>query len=166
MATARLSSQSMVLPRREPYAAPRLDHPGIVAWLPLASILVGIVSLFYLAQTSELTTTGYNIQELQTEEKNWKLRNEQLALELARARSLAAVEREAIGRMLMVQPKQVLYLRTSPVTGTLRASPSSRGEDHRLPALEKAEPQVSDPLGPVRDSLVSLLTPRPQPARR
>lgn len=145
----------------------KLYSPRLAAWLPLASVLVGIASLFYLALTSELTTTGYSIQELQVEEGNWKLRNEQLALELARAKSLAMVEAEATNRLLLTRPKGIVYLQARSTDAIRRASPASRGQARSVPALEKTVAYSgTDPLDPVRNSISSLLAPRSQPSRR
>ncbi len=161
MALAQLSPQSVALPRREVREPARVFSPRLAAWLPLASVLLGIASLFYLAQTSELTTTGYSIQELQLEESNWKLKNEQLSLELARARSLSAVEAEATKRLLMVQPKDVVYLRGQSADATRRPSPASRGDARSVPALEKPVTSPSkDALGTLRSSILDLLVPR------
>ncbi len=158
---AQVAPQIIAFPRREPLATPRLSSSGVGAWLPLASILVGIITLFYLAQTSELTTTGYSIQELKIQESNWKQRNEQLGLELARARSLAAVDAEATGRLLMARPKTTVYLEAPPLDSTRRLSSSSRGESRGTPEMGKAaSPDGGNILDPVRTSISTFLAPR------
>ncbi|MGE5618638.1 MAG: FtsB family cell division protein [Sphingomonadaceae bacterium] len=163
MALAQVSPQSVALPRREGRGPARLCAPRLAPWLPLASVLLGIVSLFYLAQTSDLTTTGYSIQELRQEESDWKLRNEQLALEVAKAKSLATVEEQATTRLLMVRPKEVVYLQVQTDNRIARATPASRGETRAAPALEKTvAPPDADRLQPVRDSILGLLAPRRQ----
>ncbi len=137
MALAEISSQPMALPRRIKREPMRLYSPRFAAWLPLASVLVGIVSLFYLTQTSDVATTGYSIQELQVEENNWKLRNEQLALNVAKAKSLASVQAEATKRLGMVPAKNVVYLKAASADAPQRPAPASRGEARSVPALEK-----------------------------
>ena len=132
------TSPSLALPRNEARRAAKLDAPGIIAWLPLVSVLVGIVSLLYLAQTSELTTTGYSIQELQVQESNWMLRNEQLSLELSKAKSLAVVGAEATGRLNMVRPEKLVYLELPAAEAGDRAIASSRGADQRAAQLSKS----------------------------
>ncbi|MCL4370617.1 MAG: hypothetical protein M1380_06885 [Chloroflexi bacterium] len=161
MALADVSSQPMALPRRARREPTRLHTPHFIAWLPLASVLIGIASLFYLTQTSEVATTGYSIQELQVEESNWKLRNEQLSLELAKARSLAAVEAEATKRLLMVPAKDVVYLQPQPVDASRRPAPASRGDARVVPALEKATVAPGKGLmDALRDTISGVLAPR------
>jgi len=128
----------------------------------LASVLMGIASLFYLAQTSDLAATGYSIQELQAEESDLKLKNEQLALEVAKAKSLSAVEAEATKRLLMVPAKNLVYVQASPVDdGPVRAASASRGEPRSVPALEKASaPPSPGLLDVLKDTMASALAPR------
>jgi cell division protein FtsL len=71
------------------------------------------VALMYLAQTSGVATTGYDIQRLQAERSEWMIRNEQLKLELTKLRSLAWVESEAVRRLGMQRPESVTYLRST-----------------------------------------------------
>ncbi len=135
--------------------------PKLMAWLPLVSVLIGIASLFYLTQTSELTTTGYSIQDLTSQENDWKLRNQQLSLEVDKARSLATVEAEATKRLGMIPPKNVVYLQVTPQDLSRRATPASRGEASSVPSLEKASSApVKSLLDKLRDSLSSVLVPR------
>jgi hypothetical protein len=155
------SSPSMVLPRHAVSKPARLDSHGVAAWLPLMSVLAGIICLLYLALTSDLTATGYNIQQLQAEESNWKLRNEQVMLEVARARSLAVVEAEAVERLKMVSPDRLIYLEGAGQARTERTAMASRGQ--RQGALVpggEAQPAADGPLAPVTSALSSLLAPR------
>jgi hypothetical protein len=80
----------------------RQARPGRLTLL-LLLLLVATPAL-YLANTSGALTTGYNIQKLQAERRSWQLRNQQLELELAKARSLAWVEAEAVARLGMQRP--------------------------------------------------------------
>ncbi len=133
----------------------------VATWLPLAGVLLGIASLFYLVQTSDLASTGYNIQELQGEEGNWRMKNEQLALEVARAKSLAVVEAEATKRLGMVRAKEPVYLQPPAPALALRASPASRGETRSAPEMER--PVSNEPKGAVesvQQLLSSALAPR------
>lgn len=159
---AQFTTQLIALSRRRATAS-GLDSPRVLTWLPLVSILLGIVSLFHLVQTSEVASTGYNIQELQAEETNWKVRNEQLALEVARAKSLSAVEQDASRRLGMVRPKDTVYLQPSREVLAMRASPISRGEVRDVPELEKPAPQKEkSPLLVIQQALASALVPRQQ----
>ncbi|MGI5835494.1 MAG: FtsB family cell division protein [Chloroflexota bacterium] len=160
---AQFTTQFIALSRRKAAARSGLDSSMLLTWLPLVSILMGIVCLFHLVQTSEVTSTGYNIQELQVEEANWKVRNEQLALEVAKAKSLTAIEEEAINRLGMVRPNETVYLQPSNEVLAMRASPSSRGDVRDVPDLEKpAPPEEKNPLMVVQQALASALAPRQQ----
>ncbi len=67
-------------------------------------LLVGIGPPAYLLQTGNALSTGYTIQRLRAERNAWRVRNQQLELELAKARSLAWIETEAITRLRMQPP--------------------------------------------------------------
>jgi hypothetical protein len=126
----------------------------------LAAVLLGIASLFYLTQTSEVATTGYSIQELQLQESDWELRNEQLSLEVAKARSLSVVESEATKRLGMVPAKNVVYLQVQS-TDASRPTATSRGDGRTVPALEKSSAVPSKGLfDSLRDTISSALAPR------
>ncbi len=101
--------------RRAAFAWREAALPGIGpirarGWLPAVFLAVCAMALVYLVQTSGIATTGYDIQRLQAEKSDWELRNEQLRLELAKVRSLAWVESEAVGRLGMQRPASVTYL--------------------------------------------------------
>lgn len=151
------SSPSIALPRHSTLKPASLDSHGATAWLPLVSVLIGIICLLYLAQTSELTTTGYNIQQLQVEESNWKLRNEQIALDLAGARSLAVVEAEATGRLKMVRPEELIYLEARDMGQSERVVMSNRGQRQETLAFASDAPLADDGLlTPVASAISSL----------
>lgn len=158
---AQLSSQYVALSHRNVTATSGLNSPKILTWLPLASILLGIVSLFHLVQMSDVASTGYNIQELQSDEAGWKVRNEQLALEVARAKSLSVIEDEATHRLGMIWPKETVYLRPSTELLASRASPISRGEPRDVPELGKPVQQGGKSLIMIiQQALASALAPR------
>src|SRR5688500_2790012 len=92
---------------------PLLGRIQAVAWLPTILLAACAVALVYLLQTSGVATTGYDIQRLQTERREWQLRNEQLRLELAKRRSLTWVEAEAVGRLGMQRPEKLTYVRVT-----------------------------------------------------
>jgi hypothetical protein len=100
--------------------APLLSLPrwNAVLWLGALTLLVGLVAASYLAYTSGVATSGYSIRRLRAERDVWRARNEQLRLELARARSLTWVEHEAVARLGMQQPAQLTYLRVEPIAQT------------------------------------------------
>ena len=78
-------------------------------WVAAVALLFGLISLFYLLQTSQIATAGYDVQRLQAEQRDWELRNEQLQLELAKMQSLAWVESRA-AQMGMRRPERSVTL--------------------------------------------------------
>jgi len=79
-------------------------------WLPTILLAACAVALFYLAETSGIATTGYDIQRLQAQRSEWQLRNEQLSLELDKLHSLAWVESQATTRLGMQRPTRVTHI--------------------------------------------------------
>jgi hypothetical protein len=155
------SSPAIALPRHSIPKPRSVSSLGLAAWLPLMSVFIGIICLLYLAQASELTTTGYNIQQLLVEESNWKLRNEQISLDIATARSLAVVEGEAVERLKMVRPEQLVYLQAREAEQGQRLALSSRGDRPQAQtAGSGAREGYEGPLTPVTTVLSSLLAPR------
>ena len=65
----------------------------------------------YLLQTGGALTTGYEIQKLERERTIWLNRNQQLEVEIARARSLAWVEHEAVHRLSMQRAQSSVVVR-------------------------------------------------------
>ena len=94
---------------------PLLGRVSARGWLPAILVAGLLVALMYLAQTSGIATTGYDIQHLQTERDDWQLRNEQLQLELTKRQSLTWIESEATGRLGMVraEPTAVIYVKVA-----------------------------------------------------
>jgi len=135
-----------------------------LTWLPLVGVLLGLASLFYVAQTGDVAVTGYNIQEMQAEVSDWQMKNQQVSLELSRAKALARIETEAKGRMAMVPARDAVFLKAPAANGE-RPGLSTRGDSRSTPELEKPAPPIADPLDPVRSS-VSMLIPRAQPLER
>ena len=108
-------------------------HKGLI----LAGILlVGLAPPAYLLQTGGALSTGYTIQRLQTERSQWIVKNEQLSAEIARARSLAWVEAEAVHRLGMQQPTQQTVVRVDvpPPSVTAGRPPESARAKQETPA--------------------------------
>ena len=101
----------------EDTSLPGLGRVRAVGWAPAVLMAAGAVALMYLAQTSGVATTGYDIQRLQAERSEWTIRNEQVKLELAKLRSLAWVESEAVRRLGMQRPESVTYLGSTNAPG-------------------------------------------------
>lgn len=101
---------------------------GLMRSFMPATLLVGIIAIAYLSQASGLATTGYDIHRLQQERDAWRLRNEQLRLELAKARSLAWIEAQATSRLGMRPAQNAQYVTVAPLDKKVAASnpPDSR----------------------------------------
>ncbi len=163
MAVAEVPSRTIVLPRPGSRPLNRSTRVGYAAWIPLAGILIGIASLLYLAQTSEVANTGYSIQDLQLQESNWEMRNEQLTLQLDKARALPGIQAQATGRLGMVPANNPIFLKAAPVTGQSGSVASGPSVSPAL-ATEKKVSSNSNPLAAIRSSLSSLLASRLQPS--
>ena len=90
-------------------AGPRVRRPSRL-WLALV-VLLGMAPPAYLLQTGGALTTGYEIQKLERERTAWLNRNQQLEVEIARARSLAWVEHEAVNRLGMQRAQNPTVVR-------------------------------------------------------
>ncbi|MCC6174639.1 MAG: hypothetical protein IT305_04970 [Chloroflexi bacterium] len=119
----------------------------------IAVLLVLIAPPLYLLQTGGALTTGYTIQKLQNDRTTWLQRNQQLHVEIARARSLAYVEHEAVERLGMQHPGQQTIVRMdiTPPSVTVRPTPRPASTPRRQPS--PAAPPSRSPL----DALGSLL---------
>jgi len=78
--------------------------------LALAFGAVALLGLLQVIQTSDATSTGYNISRLEQERLDWSAQVHRLEAEVASLTSLERVEREARGRLGMVPAETVLYL--------------------------------------------------------
>lgn len=118
-------------------AAPRIRRPGrlLLAFL----VLLGMAPPAYLLQTGGALTTGYEIQKLERERAIWLSRNQQLEAEIARARSLAWVEHEAVYRLEMQRPPQTVVVRVdTPVPAAPQPRLLRRGGEP-IPAVPAEE---------------------------
>src|SRR3954468_8886219 len=93
-------------------ARPQRERPR--AAVPLVILGLGLALLLYSMQLGSLTTSGYDLQRLQSERDEWRQRNEQLDLEWAKVQSLAWIKVEAAKRLGMAKAPHVTYLETSP----------------------------------------------------
>jgi hypothetical protein len=84
------------------------------AWVPLVILVTGLVLLLYSMQLGSMTTSGYDLQRLQSERNEWRQRNEQLQLELSKVQSLAWIEVEAVRRLGMEKADRVTFLEIAP----------------------------------------------------
>ena len=77
----------------------------------LLALIVGAIAALYLSYIDSVATSGYGIKRLQTERDAWRTRNDQLRVELGKARSLTWVEHEAVGRLKMQRATGLTYLK-------------------------------------------------------
>jgi len=81
-----------------------------LSWIGMALLFVTAALSVYLVQISTVATAGYELQRLEAARNGWLARNEQLELEIAKHRSLAWVESQALQRLGMVRAQKPLYL--------------------------------------------------------
>jgi len=80
----------------------------------LALLLMALVSLLYLSQTSDVATTGYDIADLQAQQQQLQMQNEQLQLQIAQLESLDRIDQAASTRLHMGPPDHVVYVTAPP----------------------------------------------------
>ena len=97
-------------PLRRPLLRGEAPAKGGRVWFPLLILGIGLVVLLYSMQLGSVTTSGYDLQRLQAERGEWRQRNEQLLLEVAKLQSLAWIEVEAVQRLGMRRADYVSYL--------------------------------------------------------
>jgi hypothetical protein len=125
------------------------------AWVPLVILVTGLVLLLYSMQLGSMTTSGYDLQRLQAERNEWRQRNEQLQLELAKVQSLAWIEVEAVRRLGMEKADRVTFLEVAPPA-------MAAGADEAAPALAaetKSAGRFPDLPGIWRGVLAQILPP-------
>lgn len=115
--------------------SPRVRRPS--RFLLLVLVLLGLAPPAYLLQTGGALSTGYEIQKLERERTVWINRNQQLEVEIARARSLIWVEHEAVHRLSMHRPPQ-------PITVRMESPPPPAPEPRLL--RRGAEPTLATPI--------------------
>ncbi|UCH86192.1 MAG: septum formation initiator family protein [Dehalococcoidia bacterium] len=83
---------------------------GMPVVLTIALVAVGLAGLLPLLQSSQTTTTGYSIRQLERQRNDWEARSHELEAEIASLAALDRIEREARERLHMEAPKDTLYL--------------------------------------------------------
>ncbi len=78
--------------------------------LALAFGAVALLGLLQVMQTSDATSTGYNIRRLEQDRLDWSAQVHSLEAEVATLASLDRVEREARDRLGLVPAEKVIYL--------------------------------------------------------
>lgn len=105
-----MSTLERSIARAGPKAAVKAPTPGLRAMLIAAGLAVVGAGLLQVVQTSNVTTTGYEIQGLEETRLEWDARVHQLEAEVASLASLDRIEREARGRLGMVPAERRLYM--------------------------------------------------------
>jgi hypothetical protein len=126
----------------------RLKPAGVRAAVPLFIMFAGLVSLLYSMQLGSVTTSGYDLQRLDAERREWRQRNEQLELELAKSQSLAWIEVEAVRRLGMQRAERVTYLEVAP-----SVPPAADDQQGVAPTMEPAAITVTAGNGVMADVL-------------
>ena len=72
-------------------------------------VLVSVLSLFFLVQVFQSSTTGYEVSDLQTQVEDLKEENKKLELQAAELKSLQGVE-ESVVEMNMVDVDRIVYV--------------------------------------------------------
>ncbi len=104
-------------------ARPRISlHTDVISAQVARPLLLfvlagGLASLLYIAQTSGVATTGYDLQSLEGQRQLWLARNEQARARVAVLESLDRVETEAMTRLQMVAPKGIIFVAVAGPTG-------------------------------------------------
>jgi hypothetical protein len=107
---AQIANELRIAPAGSVAFAPALPRWRVILWLGALTALAGVVAASYLAYTGTRATASYSIQRLQAERDSWRTRNEQLRVELGKARSLTWVEHEAVSRLKMHKAGALTYL--------------------------------------------------------
>jgi hypothetical protein len=111
---AQIAGELVAKPLPRVPALPALPRWRMVVWLAALTVVVGLTAASYLAYTASFHTSIYSIQRMRAERDAWRVRNEQLRVELAKARSLSWVEHEAVTRLKMHKAGQLTYLPVDP----------------------------------------------------
>ncbi|MSQ23042.1 MAG: hypothetical protein EXR58_00590 [Chloroflexi bacterium] len=112
--------------------APQVSEQ-LVLWIGGSLLFLTAVLNFYVFQVSVVATSAYEVQALQREQDVWRGRNQQLQLEVAKARSLRWVEYSANQQLGMATGDLPIYLTVDPGNSAVNTSYTStkslRGDD-------------------------------------
>jgi len=106
--------------------------------LTIALVAVGLAGLLPLLQSSQATTTGYNIRQLERQRNDWEARIHELEAEIASLAALDHIEREAHQRLDMRAPENTVYITVDV------ASPESQPVPDRFLPPKKQESAKED----------------------
>jgi len=78
--------------------------------LTIAVVAVGLAGLLPLLQSSQTTTIGHNIRQLERQRNDWQARIHELEAEIASLAALDRIDKEARQRLDMQTPEHTVYL--------------------------------------------------------
>jgi cell division protein FtsL len=78
--------------------------------LTIALVAIGLAALLPLLQSSQTTTTGYSIRQLERQRNDWEARTHELEAEVASLASLDRIEKDAHDRLNMQAPEDTVYI--------------------------------------------------------
>ncbi|MFN8523069.1 MAG: hypothetical protein U0821_08165 [Chloroflexota bacterium] len=113
-------------------------------WIVLVVLALATAPFLHLVNTGGAMSTGYAIQDLRAERDRWRMRNQQLELELAKAHSLAWIEQEAVRRLGMQRPSQVTTVRLQSSPPAAEAQPARSVNTAASPAPAAAEGRIPE----------------------
>jgi len=105
---ARTAPSSHGAPRQESATS---TSGSALSWLPLIGLVAGLVSLLYLVQTSDVATTGYDIQRYEREAGQCRCASISFRLRSRRRSPLESVRARAL-RLGMVPAEHPYSCRT------------------------------------------------------
>jgi cell division protein FtsL len=117
-----MSALDRLIPR--PISRPLSQPLGLRPVILGAFLVIALVGLLHVVQTSGLTATGYDLRELEQARLGRQAQVHQLEAEVAALTSMERIEGEARGRLGMVAPAKVETL-----------------EVHTLPPAQQLIPQ-------------------------
>jgi hypothetical protein len=120
---AQVAGELVVMPIPGAQLTHALPRWRVVLWLIALTGLVALLAASYLAYTGSVATLSYSSQRMRSERDTWHARNEQLRLEVEKRRSLTWVEHEAVSRLQMQKPTELIYLKMDPPE---QGAPASR----------------------------------------
>jgi hypothetical protein len=138
----RAHQRPLPFPRTPRLIAPASDR--VVPWAVATLLFFTAVLNFYIFQVSVVATSSYELQRLERDRDAWRAQNEQLQVELAKARSLGWIEFQATDRLGMVKSRDSLYIRVAAtqlerMPSAARPTPTEVEEnDEAIPSEESA----------------------------
>jgi cell division protein FtsL len=107
-------------PRREFYAgkrgAPASGNRRSARAIFVAGLLaVALVGFLYVRLTNDLASAAYDVSALQSEQRQWQMRNDQLRLEVDGLTSLDRIDRVAATQLGMGPPDKIVYVVATPI---------------------------------------------------